>query len=209
MKKKTGKSNGAFHGRQNQSNQQHSWKEKPKGYSYGGKYQSSGFTSEPLPDKPDFEYDGFDELDIFETETVLKLKPKPENQPFQPMKDRLMAQNQVSEYGKLKYTVNYQLEISVENLMKIEDFIEKTDVRLEFEKHVIDFFTETTLESDNWPRFENDVRKMSSKLGGMLLVIHKFGQDPTDISIVYAKDGKLYEKKAEIVFPKFDYSELK
>lgn len=164
--------------------------------------------------KPDFLYEGFQQDNKpyrpGKDRAYTPAKQTVEKMEFQPGKDRMFGQNfKHSLPEKEEYTTVYNLVMSEKDYLKVTNLIGDRSFRQEYELHVLDFLEDCFLVSNNWDRFENDLKSLSNRFKNALFRVECFGEDlMDDIWVAYALNGKYYDDNVEIVYPDFDATRL-
>lgn len=87
----------------------------------------------------------------------------------------------------------------------MQRFLNREDIDLELEPHIIQFLEECFIVRENWDRFAQDMKIVSSKIKDVLFKIECFGEDfGNDIWFAFALNGKYYQDDVEIKYPEFD-----
>lgn len=66
-----------------------------------------------------------------------------------------------------------------------------------------------TGETHIWENYEEDMKKISLKFPGAIIVIQGEGEERDDVWITYFKDGKAAKYMGQITFPNFNSNDLK
>lgn len=142
--------------------------------------------------KPEFDYHGFEEK---KTERMIR-----------PGKDRFFHANFKHDVKDPDaYATVYQILIEESDYLKVQRFLNRDDIDLELEPHIIQFLEECFIVRENWDRFAQDMKIVSSKIKDVLFKIECFGEDfGNDIWFAFALNGKYYQDDVEIKYPEFD-----